>query len=305
MTSINKCSPSRRAKMGNNKRCVSMTEMKSIAALYNSGLQEQLKVQGDIGGAKPIHPEAFASEDALAAALNDRLSKSGCKDDACWIEQPFVKSSGDLYRKLSKNFIPRMPATWKKRGKEREWLDTYDILSVMKQFEDKHSSYFSFLGVFPVDFATKGVCSLQMMCDFNLERLREKGKTSFGMVLNLDKHNEPGSHWVSIFCSIDRDSRKHGICYYDSGGVKPPIEINNFMKTVHDQVNEPQSFKPRYNPNKHQYQNTECGIFSMLFIIFCLENPHRNYSEVRKILHDKKDKKDNGIHAYRSLLYRK
>jgi hypothetical protein len=47
---------------------------------------------------------------------------------------------------------------------------------------------------------------------------KTKNKTFY--IVNLNKSDEPGSHWVLIFNNI----------YFDSFGVSPPEEIIRFMK---------------------------------------------------------------------------
>ena len=39
----------------------------------------------------------------------------------------------------------------------------------------------------------------------NFDDLEKEGKTKIGMVVNLDKHNKSGSHWVSLFIDLNND----------------------------------------------------------------------------------------------------
>ena len=299
---MSSCSPSREKGRA---VCMVKTEMQELAELYNA---EYKKGQQGQQGQSHIHglipASAFDTEDVLVKALDLRLGGTKCKSekDACWVEHPMVKRSGEFYRKLIKKaFKPKKPDAWIK--KPREWLNTYDILDVMKQYEEKFP-IFSFLGVFPVDFAHERVCLLEKMCDFHLDKLRGKGKTSFGMVLNLDKHDEPGSHWVSLFCSIDPSSPKYGISYFDSAGSRPPKDINIFMKKVFQQIKD-RTFQHKFNPVKMQFGGSECGIFSMRFLIMCLEHPSLSYRQIRSEMMKLIDKKKDGkMFAFRDKMYR-
>jgi len=286
------CAPSR---IGSKDSCLTIAELRSVAALFNAN------------GGTPFIPQfTFASKEKLIDALNFRFKDvCGKGEDFCWIEQPIIKSSS-LYKKLATNYRPAKPESWNKN--KREWLNTYDILYVMKQYQEQNQD-FEFLGVFPVDFAntSTGVCSINNMCDFNVKRLIDQGKNRFATVVNLDKHDEPGSHWVACFCNLDPSSVQYGICYFDSGGILPPKYIKDFMKTVIDQVAEvhpehASRFQKKFNPKQKQFQNTECGVFSIFFITLCLRFAQKSYRENREKI--KHDRHDNYVHKLRNYYWR-
>ena len=60
-------------------------------------------------------------------------------------------------------------------------------------------------------------------------------------------------------------------------------------------------FRKGRNKTKHQFKDTECGIFSMLFIALCLENPKLTYLQVLKLV--KTDRNDNGVFNLRDYFY--
>jgi hypothetical protein len=65
---------------------------------------------------------------------------------------------------------------------------------------------YQFLGVYPIDFEGKdefGECLFKEMCSLNIVKLYEKGIRYIGLITNLDKHNQSGSHWTSLFVCID------------------------------------------------------------------------------------------------------
>lgn len=287
MTSI--CAP---ARDGLKQSCLTLTELQSVASLYNSEIADHKH---------HIPLRAFANRDLLIKYLNKRFHCKEKKD--CWVEQDMVKSS-QLYSALqSTAYKPAKPSSWKTNA--REWLNTVDILKVMNQYESKYKT-FAFKGVFPINFIERqnDVCIVQKMCNFSIKDLEQNGTKSFGMVLNLDRHNEPGSHWVSMFCCLDPEDAKYGICYYDSGGPnKISKYVKEFIRTVVTQVNDRGKFKVKHNHIRHQFQDTECGIFSMLFIIFCLRSsPTETYMDVKNKIPN--DRRDDGIHKYRSYFFR-
>jgi hypothetical protein len=247
---------------------------------------------------------------ALAAAANLEIGSSFEKDTIEEKVKAIVNRDprspvGQLYSNIkAKAYKPPKPKTWSIN--KRKWLDTNDIMAVMKQYEDAHP-HFAFLGVFPIDFAEDGVCRMQSTCDIRVADLQEKGKRMMGMVINLDRHDQSGSHWVAWFCCFDPTHKKYGQCFYDSGGHKPPPIFIKFMKDIKGQMqmsHTTRSFKARYNRVLHQFQNTECGIFSMLFLTTCLESEkHETYQHVKDKIKSIVDTKDDGIFKFRSHFY--
>lgn len=288
------CAPARSGHFSETGSCLTYSELRTVAALYNK-TNEKNRI--------PISD--FTSIEKLNKALQERFGEKCDKGyQHCWIEQPMIKDTYDLYNKLKSTFRPIKPRSWNRN--QREWLNTYDILHVMKQYEDAFDS-FEFLGVFPVDFQVQyesGICVVQEMCNFDVQKFIEKGKNSFGVVFNLDKHNEPGSHWVSVYACFDSTNPKFGTCFFDSVGKKPPKEIYDFMSNIKRQSEklfsqkEMKHFKTKFNNIQKQFKNTECGVFSMVFPIFCLKHTEKTYRQVRELIGN-----DDAIYKYRDILY--
>jgi len=145
-----------------------------------------------------------------------------------------------------------------------------DISDVMKQYETTHAD-FHFIGPLPIDFQLykNGNCVGRYFdpsaCPFQIDQFKKKNKERIGIVLNLDKHDEPGSHWVSLFIDFTREK----ICYYDSVGTAPPSEIWAFVDFLKKQ-NPRMSFE--FNKKRHQFKNTECGIYSLYCMDYLLEH---------------------------------
>jgi Ulp1 family protease len=95
------------------------------------------------------------------------------------------------------------------------------------------------------------------------------------MVFNLDKHNQSGSHWISLFINI----AKREINFWDSFAMSPPAEVANLIKKVKAQGKKLGiNFKVQINMRKHQLKNTECGVYSINFIVEQLEG--KTFKEV-------------------------
>lgn len=190
--------------------------------------------------------------------IRSKLSGS-CSTEWCWIDSDFIKNliKNDPEFSLA-TFRPPMPSSWLRN--KYSWLSTTDILLVMKQYELKHND-FMFFGPVPVDCPTGILCELSYL---NLPILKKKGINKVGIIFNLDKHNEPGSHWTALWINTN----KNIIHYYDSYGDRPPLMISNFIKNISKQMkNVGVIMKIDYNKKRHQFGGSECGVYSMNFII--------------------------------------
>lgn len=199
------------------------------------------------------------SKKELWTKLNNKLQDK-CDDDYCWTKQEFLKDNKDLKKNY---FRPKMPKVWETN--KREWLNTYDINKVMKQYETKYPN-FHFIGAVPMDFDKKlsfGSCVIDELCNINIKRFIKKGKNKIGIILNLDNHDQEGSHWVSLFC----DFEKNNIYYFDSYGYKETNEINNLVSRLQAQgATLNKDIKFHSNNVRNQYKDSECGVYSINFI---------------------------------------
>jgi len=191
-----------------------------------------------------------------------------CTTQKCWIEQNFVnlildfaenkvhnKTDNTKLEQLTKyTFAPDGP-------KCDEWLSTKNIEDYFDQIM-KIDNNFKFLGAVPRDFDNLPILGLS---DLNFDKYANRGIHKFGIVFNLDKHTESGSHWVMMYSDI-----KKGTVYFaDSYGMKPNKEfidlMNKFKKYIISKNITPDI---KISNIKHQKSNSECGMYSMYFINF-------------------------------------
>lgn len=193
--------------------------------------------------------------------INDAMLQCEHGDEHCWLEQ--------TENIITDSHVPKQPKDWKTNT--YTWLTNFDILNVMTQYEKKHPS-FKFIGVFPIDFAeTYGLssCISAELCNFQLSKFKQYN--IFACVFNLDKHYQSGSHWVTVFFNTNKHSNNYGFYFFDSVSSKIPKEILNFGISIKKQMNDP-TFELHQNVVQKQFQNTECGMFSLHFITECLKN---------------------------------
>lgn len=207
-----------------------------------------------------------------------------CTDEICWAEQLNLINDDTIKDSL----LPEKPTEWNLNP--RTWLSNYDIDNVMYQYEkSKDYDGFKFLGVYPVDFRSTeytGTCLYKEICALDIKQLYDSGITNIGMIINLDKHDQPGSHWVALFTCIDPKEKYFGTYYYDSNGIEPPKLVYTFMEELRNQAynvfgipKKKNIFNLRYNKKRHQFKNSECGMFSMVFLIRWLNYINRYKKE--------------------------
>lgn len=176
---------------------------------------------------------------------------------------PFPSSEKE---ELAKTYLrPSQPTKWKEDPDM--WLDSLNIESVMKQYEEAFDE-FEFMGPFPIDFAApdpyigsgEKKCLIREICGIRMEQAIQHGTKSIGIIYNLDPHFKDGSHWVANYIDIPN----HKCYYFDSYGYEPPKQIAIFMKWL---TTQDPKMKLMYNARRFQHLGSECGMYSMYFII--------------------------------------
>jgi len=222
----------------------------------------------------------------------------------------FIKMKKDLRMIAKKNLRPEKPESWYRNPKT--WLSNYDIQNVMFQYAQCKKYKYAFLGVFPIDFtvaSVNGVCLYSEFCHINIKDYIKRGKRFIGLITNLDKHDESGSHWTSTFIVIDPTLQTYGAYYYDSTGNGIPSYLNNFLQDIKQQCDAlypNKTFKINLNKKQHQHKNTECGIFSMVFQIRWI-NKHivkKNNTSFKEIIDGNPYIDDDHMLKIRDTLFR-
>lgn len=217
-----------------------------------------------------------------------------CNMESCWIKKLII--SHEIRRKFLSSFAPKAPDEWKKQP--NTWLTNIDISNVMNQYESTYPC-FEFIGPSPIDFDVKeqDICVWEELCKFNLQKYVDKGKFKIGIIFNTDVHDGAGEHWISLFINVP----KSAIFFFDSVGSPIPPQIKKFVDNVIDQgkkMNKVINFNFDQNhPIEHQYKNTECGVYSLFFIVHMLEDKINGGYLKTHIL------KDNYIEQYRKVFF--
>jgi hypothetical protein len=219
-----------------------------------------------------------------------------CDTEFCTVTKMPGLDKKDREKYKERYFRPEKPDEWKE--KETTWLDSFNIEDVMNQYEDAYSE-FEFIGPVPIDFdapATSenpllgewGKCIVDELCKLDINDANKKGTKKIGIIYNLDKHDEPGSHWVCSF--IDYPGK--AAYYFDSYGLPPPPEVARFLERCKNQGCE----TILYNDIRHQRKDSECGMYC-LYVIICLLKG-RSFKEICMDVI-----KDDVMNAFRDVLF--
>ncbi len=282
-----KCAPSKKYTEGS---CFTFDNLLNIAEEYNKTSSDKI----NLGNIK--------TKRELLRELTPRFQKKfGCDEQTCWLKSKVIKEMDNFDIKHN-TFRPVGPIG---PNKQYDWLSTRDIENVMKQYQLKYKD-FKFLGAMPSDFDELPIYGTTELEFKELEQTTPK----IGAVINLDTHEQSGSHWVGFFANLKTNT----IYYFDSVGKKPQRRLNMFIrrlltfmynnthkadttnKRLHQRLNVEQfmkkyhtsdDFDVRYNKIQHQFKNSECGVYSMNFIIRILEGEKFD-DIVNKITNDDK-----------------
>jgi hypothetical protein len=290
------CSPVREKVYEKDRTCFNKKALGRLVTAWNAS-HPDARIQG----------ASSKSKGELWSALDERM-QSICKGSGrewCWVDKiQDAKKSPEVVKSLR----PAKPKEWYKRP--FAWLSNFDIEAVMRQYQDDASYKYKFLGVYPIDFAGKtmfGACLFQEMCALDITKFIKRGYKYVGMITNLDRHDQDGSHWTSLFVCMDPSLPCYGAYYYDSVAHEPPKEMREFMKNVKQQCEAYHkgvgNFNIAHNTSRHQFGNTECGVFSMAYQIRWItklrEKPATVFEDVVHIR-----LRDKDVHKLRNILFR-
>jgi len=294
------CSPKELDNYKSRKSCYNRDILEKIAEAYNRSFPDN-KIE-------TIEKLSFSK---LWKTLQKRM-KTVCDDnEVCWVSQVGL----DYDKSINKFIRPKMPNEWIKNP--NEWLSNFNIEAVLIQYQQSIPEY-KWIGVFPVDFnitSSKGECLYSDVCSVDIQELYHQGYKYCGLIINLDKHDQPGSHWTSLFICIDPSLKCFGAHYFDSVGNNPPFEMKSLMENLKTQgeelkkkIKSKNSFELNVNKIQYQYGNSECGIFSIYYqlkwlnLLKNLNNRDRNKLTFDDVIKNKIT--DKQIESLRKILFR-
>ena len=261
-----------------------------------------LKIRDAYHRTHPNEPRiSTKSPKKILEELKKRM-KNKCDAEDCWLSLLPVQQRKYLDQMV---FAPDQPQEWK--DNPDEWLSNYDIINVLKQYAIAYPK-FEFIEPSPIDFDTKlsnHKCVSDDLCVFDLSDYVNRGIEKIGICFNLDDHDGPGTHWVSMMIDIPNKI----VFYFDSALFDTPPEIKTLVSRILQQSDElGLGIKYQHNTRQHQFGNTECGMYSLFFIITMLTEKWGGtgaYTPIKQRIHFFKNKpiSDKTVSEFRDKYF--
>lgn len=265
------CAPGRLDKR--NKSCLSDATVLAIAGAYNNYVSKDALL-GNRKGIDLIDLTMEKKDILRRLHLNFQSECHG--DEICITKQEFLQKllTPEHINEIEKSYLAKGPLV-------NEWLSNEDIDEVMSRYQFIHSD-FLFMGALPRDCSVINSCPLYMLDFAGYEK---QGITKIGIIYNMDKYGESGSHWVSCLMDLNKN-----ILYFSNSGGDPPYkEMNNMISDFKRYIaSKRKNATVKINGKRYQKDRSECGVYSLNFIIRLLngttfeeiiENP-LNFKEI-------------------------
>jgi hypothetical protein len=211
---------------------------------------------------------------------------------AIYDEPEFVNyvGYGDIAKEKELRFRPEGPAD------SVDLLDNYNIDDTLEQLSRKMID-FKHIHFQMIDFMQ----TKSELATIFLPALYQEGYRTLGVVLNTDHSQGRGKHWFACFVDmrpLGTPKEPWTIEYFNSSGNPPLAPVHAWIR---QQIAVCASIGhraiPIYSSRQLQYSNTECGVWSLVYIYSRLKGkPHSWMNDVRM------DDKD--MIKYRERIFR-
>lgn len=169
-----------------------------------------------------------------------------------------MKELKDFSKKYTKSYGPDY---------NKPWLMGQWIINYIKKYE-KIINDFKFIGTLWSNCVDIDGCPLN---NFNFDEYYDNKIYQLGIVFNSTELtaknyiNPKGKHWISLYINLSTGM----ICFFDSGGKLPKNGIFKFMNKFTNWYKSKFNKDPTIKINKKKIQNdkTECGIYSINFLL--------------------------------------
>jgi hypothetical protein len=291
------CNPARHRKEG--ETCLSLESLEKMKQAWNNSHPNapiRSESRKNSKNSKNTRKNVSSRRISLWKELREAMkSYYDCDNEFCVVKKMPGVDKKDRQKLIKKYFRPEKPSEWEK--KQTTWLDSFNLEDVMNQYEEGYED-FEFIGPVPIDFdapagnvpfiSSFGKCIVDELCKLDINDAKKKGTERIGIIFNLDKHDEPGSHWVCAFV----DYPKKSAYYFDSYGLPPPPEVSKFLERCKEQGCD----NVLYNDIRHQRKDSECGMYC-LYTIICLLKGRSFQSICMDVV------KDDTMNAFRDVLF--
>lgn len=211
----------------------------------------------------------------LLGKLGKKLERPCGNDERCWLTQDFIKYMKPEYQQeaLQDTHRPHGP------GGQFKWLGTTNIAEVMEQYESVYDDFY-FLGAVPADFdelndaGARKVKYMGFPEEYIESLITDGNKKRFGMIFNTDGWRKSGQHWISAYADLNTGI----VAFFDSVANAPDPRTRILLKRFED-VFKRHGVTAQYKENhtKFQYKDSECGVYSINFILRMVDGGDFDY----------------------------
>lgn len=236
---------------------------------------------------KPIKPSEIIAKAKRA---------TNCNSESCVLKSKALEEiigPSNVQKIIQTRFKPEGPSH------STEWLNNDNIDYVIYQWSKIYPGFLH-IPFQMIDFDEQNTRLAQV----DLVEEYEKGTRKMGCVINTDKSSGSGIHWFCIFIDmLQGPEKKWSLEYFDSAGDYPKksvhIWLNNqrsklaikYPKQIVEVVDVTRS-------NQLQKSSTECGVFSLWYILSRLNGvPYTYFSQPNAI-------NDDMMYKFRQFLFR-
>jgi hypothetical protein len=211
--------------------------------------------------------------------INDLKKLLNCESESCIIKntefRDFAKRAG-----FSQSFDDILHEFFKPEGPAKNFglLNNINIDNFLNQLEKKFPTFLH-IPYQMRDFEKQRTA----LATVDLATAFEKGKRTFGVVLNTDYTVGPGIHWFCLFGEYNEQNKKITIEYFNSSGESPLEEVQAWIQTTKyklmDKMNLPEkNIEIKYSTGiRLQNDNHSCGVYCLMYIWLRLEGQPFEY----------------------------
>ena len=136
--------------------------------------------------------------------------------------------------------------------------------------------------------------------DLDIHKLIKDGYDCFSCIINTDISTGRGKHWFCIYGDLDKNKNIITIEHFNSSGMPIRIPVLKWLENQCTKLKmKKYNAKYKYVNSNHQlqYSDTECGVWSLIYILSRLLGKNNKWMIKNNI-------KDSQITKYRDYIFR-
>ena len=199
--------------------------------------------------------------------ITNAKKKLGCDSEKCILHK-LEDELGDkvVKRELLENYKIKGPT-------DTKLLNNINIDTILKQWMLSNKEFFAY-NFNMIDYAKHRIENGEVLDEpdtlatINFKDLYEKGYRCAACVINTDKSDGNGKHWMALFA--DTRTKPWTIEFFNSSGNLPAIEWVNWQVKTKSQM---ESIQGAATPTiikvcdiRHQKSKSECGLYALFYI---------------------------------------